>query len=141
MTTQEPAAASESKARGRPPYWADGPCPAWCDRDHPGSRKHLSTRWMCFVVLSTEDPVHLDVGRNDETEHVLVPKKFEIYLEQHFREVGPRVVMSQLPTGAPMFKLLPEEAQHLGEGLTRLATMAGDETTLIRCELCEGHPA
>lgn len=140
MSTGDPRHAAEGEADERPPYWADGPCPAWCDRDHPGWRMHMSTGWMCFVVLSTEDPVTVDLGRDGVSEYVRVPKELEVYLEQHFREVGPRVVISQRPTGRPAMKLLPEEALHLGEGLIRLATMATDDTKLVKCEPCEHHP-
>jgi hypothetical protein len=139
MTTGETTNAAESEADKRLPYWADGPCPAWCDRDHPAWHKHMSTGWMCFVVLSTEDPVTVDLGRNGGKNYVPVPKELELYLEQHFREIGPRVVISQRPTGRPAMKLLPEEALHLGEGLIRLATMATDGTTLVKCEPCEDH--
>nr|CEL23612.1 hypothetical protein [Kibdelosporangium sp. MJ126-NF4]CTQ93149.1 hypothetical protein [Kibdelosporangium sp. MJ126-NF4] len=35
-------------------YWADGPCPPWCDNDHPAFREHLSTNWSCQIILTID---------------------------------------------------------------------------------------
>jgi len=69
------------------PNRADGPCPAWCDRDHPGWQDHMGVGWMCFVVLSTEDPV-VDGERADGRPDYR-PKELEIYLQQHVRKSAP----------------------------------------------------
>lgn len=97
---------------------------------------------MCFVVLSTEVPVvvAMDAG-GGTTVPVVLPKELEIYLEQRFREVGPRIVIRQRPSGETKLTLLPREAVHLGEALLRLAGMATDDTTLISCQGCAGHEA
>jgi hypothetical protein len=65
----------------------------------------------------------------------------EIYLQQHVREVGPRIVIGQRPTGEPRIHLLPDEARHLGEALIRLASMADDDSQLVKCEPCDQHEA
>jgi hypothetical protein len=116
-------------------FWPDSPCPAWCDRDHPAFREHLSSGWMCYVVvLSTEDSVADGQGANG------CPQRMELYIEQDVREVGPRVVMGMLPTGRPRLGFLPAEARHLGEALIRLAAMAVDDSGLVRCEPCRALP-
>jgi hypothetical protein len=94
---------------------------------------------MCCVVLSADEPV-VDGKRSDGTPDY-IPKELQAYVEQHVREVGPRVVIEQLPTGRPKFTFLPGEAIHLGEALIRLATMARDDTKSVKCESCERHEA
>jgi hypothetical protein len=92
MSCTETERDAESHADDHKPHWADGPCPAWCEGDHPA-------------------------------------------------EIGPRVVIGRRPGGEPPINLLPDEARHLGEGLIRLATMANDDSRLVKCEPCEGHEA
>ncbi|TCO54358.1 hypothetical protein EV192_109339 [Actinocrispum wychmicini] len=118
--------------------WGNEPCPAWCDGDHPSWPDHMGAGWMCFVRLSTEDPV-LD-GQTDGGP-AYQPKELEIYVQQGMREVGPRVAIGQRPTGEPKINLLPDEARHLGEGLIRLAAMADDDRQLVKCEPCDKHEA
>jgi hypothetical protein len=93
---------------------------------------------MCCIVLSVDDPV-VD-GEKPDGGLDYRPKKLQTFVEQYVREVGPRVVIEQLPTGEPKFDFLPTEAIHLGEALIRLGTMATDDTKSVKCESCEGHP-
>ncbi|TCO53072.1 hypothetical protein [Actinocrispum wychmicini] len=122
--------------------WAEEPCPAWCDGNHPDCPEHMSSEWMCFVALSMEVPtvVAMD-GGNGTTVPVVLPKELEIYLEQRFRERVPQVVVGERPSGRQQLTLLPAEAVHLGEALLRLAGMAVDDTVLVECSGCVGHEA
>jgi hypothetical protein len=139
MTVEEIESDATSSSDSYQPYWADGPCPSWCDRDHPCCRQHMSTSWMCFVVLSTENPVVHKHGPGGTLDYV--PKELQTYIEQDVREIGPRVVIEELLTGKPKLNLLPAEAIHLGEALIRLATMATDDTKLVKCKPCDMHPS
>nr|CEL18623.1 hypothetical protein [Kibdelosporangium sp. MJ126-NF4] len=61
----------------------------------------------------------------------------ELYLEQDVREVGPRVVVGQLPTGWPKLNLLPADALHLSKALARLARTAMGDGQATTCEPCD----
>jgi hypothetical protein len=128
--------AVESTGDPRETYWADGPCPRWCDNDHPVSRNHLSTFWICDIILSTEDPTIETV----DNKRVHCPKKIQAYIEQNIREIGPRVVVREERTGEPEFSLLPAEALHLGMSLSRLGTMAAENSKLEKCQSCGAPP-
>jgi len=92
---------------------------------------------MCMISLATSHPFH---PMDKPTGEIGAPGKIQLYVEQHLREVGPRVVIEQLPAGYPKFSILPAEALHLSEALHRLATMATDDSKSVKCDLCEGHP-
>lgn len=87
---------------------------------------------MCYIDLALGGP---DVGvtEDDRPED----SKLEIYLEQDVREVGPRVVVGQLPTGWPKLNLLPLDALHLSEALARLAYTGIDDGRSAICEPCD----
>jgi hypothetical protein len=88
---------------------------------------------MCYVVLSTEDPAY-------STESDGCPlncPRLQTYVEQHVREIGPRVVIDQVPHGRTKLAFLPGEAIHLGQALIRLAAMADNDITTPQCDSCE----
>jgi len=109
-------------------------CPAWCDGDHPAFRKHVSSGNMCYIDLALGGP---DVGTSDDDRPD--DSKLEMYLEQDVREVGPRVVIGQLPTGWPKLNFLPLDALHLSEALARLAYTAIDDRRSTICEPCSRY--
>ena len=80
------------------PYWLPGACPAWCDELHSdddlvGDRRHVS-RWRDRLVLSTMDPVRLEPqAAEDKVE--LEPCAVQVWLEQGYREVEPRVRLEE----------------------------------------------
>lgn len=98
------------------PYWLQKPCPTWCDQfhePHDPDRRHISTDHIREVLLSTEDAV----GPGQ-------PAELVVYLDQHVREVGPRVILDQLPASRGRVHLLPAEARRLGQALLETAALA-----------------
>jgi hypothetical protein len=96
----------------------------------------------CASSFSQPNPIGVETaGDGGQRKYDHIPKELEVYLQQYVREVGPRIVVGLRPTGEPKVKLLPEEALHLGEGLIRLATMANNDSKLVKCEPCVCHEA
>jgi hypothetical protein len=91
MTGTEIERDAESSADDHKPYWVDGPCPAWCDRDHPECRDHMSISWMCFVLLTTEDPV-VD-GKRADGRLDYHPKELELWQSPETVETPNRVIL------------------------------------------------
>jgi hypothetical protein len=129
-TSEENDSDGDSSAAIDRPYWLDEPCPAWCDKLHEehlyvADRRHISSDYMREVILSTEDPVVIGEKPHDLSDYH--PTELVIYLDQHVREVAPRVIIDQVPAGRRKLHFLPAEARRVGEALLRLATMAADE--------------
>nr|WP_042183018.1 hypothetical protein [Kibdelosporangium sp. MJ126-NF4]CEL15301.1 hypothetical protein [Kibdelosporangium sp. MJ126-NF4]CTQ95657.1 hypothetical protein [Kibdelosporangium sp. MJ126-NF4] len=105
------------------PFWLHGPCPTWCDEFHEadldnGDRRHISDE-VRNVLLSTED---MNVsGRKPHNPADYRPTELVIYLDQHVREIGPRIVVGQLPGDRTKLHLLPAEARQLGKALLDMA--------------------
>lgn len=80
------------------PYWLSGTCPAWCDEHHQSEdlvedRRHVSG-WSNRLVLSTMDPAWLEVLTTKggvERE----PRALQVWIEQGYREVEPRVLLEE----------------------------------------------
>jgi Domain of unknown function (DUF6907) len=111
------------------PFWLDGPCPDWCDRLHEDhlrepDRRHVSSTHAREILLSPEDLTV--VGGKPHLAADYRPTELMIYLGQHVREIGPRVILGQLPGDRTELHLLPAEARRLGETLLHMATIAGD---------------
>jgi hypothetical protein len=107
------------------PYWLHGPCPAWCDQLHEDhldgpDRRHMSA--TTEILLSTEDQTVLGEKPRQLTDYH--PTELVIYLDQHVREIGPRVVMDQLPCDRGKLHLLPAEARRVSEALVEMAVLA-----------------
>ncbi|TCO62774.1 DUF6907 domain-containing protein [Actinocrispum wychmicini] len=116
------------------PYYLAGPCPPWCDRAHEDTvddaeRLHMSTGLMWEVMLVTEDPV-----KSDSEPHTLsdyFPPELAVYMDQHVREVSPRIAIDGLPAGRTQLHLLPAEARTVGEALIHLAEVAEGRRTFV----------
>nr|WP_042180090.1 hypothetical protein [Kibdelosporangium sp. MJ126-NF4]CEL14202.1 hypothetical protein [Kibdelosporangium sp. MJ126-NF4]CTQ88570.1 hypothetical protein [Kibdelosporangium sp. MJ126-NF4] len=112
------------------PFWLQGPCPAWCDQFHEdkldsGDRRHVSDD-VREVQLSTEDMnVH---GQAPHKASDYRPTELAIYLDQHVREIGPRVVLDRLPRDRTKLHLLPPEARRIAQALLDMVTLA-EETS------------
>ncbi|MBE1465124.1 hypothetical protein [Kibdelosporangium phytohabitans] len=52
------------------------------------------------------------------------PTELVVYLDQHVREVGPRVVVGQLPGDRTKLHLLPAEARQVAQALLDMADLA-----------------
>jgi hypothetical protein len=115
--------AHEEDAR---PYWLHGPCPAWCDQRHEdhlngSDRSHMSSKTR-EILLSTEDQTVLGEKPRQLSDYHTT--ELVIYLDQHVREIGPRVVMDQLPGDRGKLHLLPSEARRVSEALVEMAVLA-----------------
>ncbi|ONI81617.1 hypothetical protein ALI144C_20170 [Actinosynnema sp. ALI-1.44] len=116
-------AADGDRAR---PFWLHEPCPAWCDKFHEdnldsGDRRHVSDE-VREVQLSSEDmSVH---GQSPHKASDYRPTELVIYLDQHVREIGPRVIVDQLPGDRTKLHLLPTEARRVAEALLDMVALA-----------------
>jgi hypothetical protein len=80
------------------------------------------------TLLSTEDPTI--VGGKPHQLLDYRPPELVICLDQHVREIGPRVVLDQFPSDRSKLHLLPGEARRVGEALVEMAVLAEmNETT------------
>ncbi|ONI72744.1 hypothetical protein ALI144C_42820 [Actinosynnema sp. ALI-1.44] len=108
------------------PFWLHEPCPTWCDQFHEGDldvsdRRHVSDDART-ILLSTED---MKVrGQVPHKPSDYQPVELVIYLDQHVREVGPRIVFDQLPGDRKMVHLLPTEARRVADALLAMALLA-----------------
>nr|CEL17459.1 hypothetical protein [Kibdelosporangium sp. MJ126-NF4]CTQ91314.1 hypothetical protein [Kibdelosporangium sp. MJ126-NF4] len=98
----------------------------WCDRLHEdnldnGDRLHMSDD-VRDVLLSTED-LRIS-GQVPHKPSDYRPTELVIYLDQHVREVGPRVVVGQLPGDRTKLHLLPAEARQVAQALLDVANLA-----------------
>jgi hypothetical protein len=74
------------------------------------------------ILLSTEDSTVLGEKPHQLSDYH--PTELVIYLDQHVREMGPRVVMDQLPGDRGKLHLLPTEARRVSEALVEMAVLA-----------------
>lgn len=130
MTAERIDGSAGTAVHGARPYWLAEPCPVWCDKLHDeqafeADRRHLSSGYLAQVVLSTEDPVVQGARLGDRAQYF--PAELVLYLDQHVREVGPRVVIDQVPAERRQLYLLPVEARQVGEALIRLAGLARED--------------
>lgn len=87
------------------PSWQITPCPPWCmmqheEGDFPADRLHASL--ACDLDLSQMDPV---IVSDDDG----IPASIVIYIEQHDREVEPRVCV-YIGLDTPPLMFTPAEA-------------------------------
>jgi hypothetical protein len=134
-TSEENDSNDDSSAVTGRPFWLHEPCPVWCDKLHEehldvADRRHISSECMSEVVLSSENPVVVGEKPHDLPEYF--PTKLVIYLDQHIREITPRVIVDQLPWDRQKLHFLPTEARQVGEALIRLAAMATEDSKLVR---------
>lgn len=97
------------------PLWQTEACPEWCAGDHkdtdaPVDRFHRSAWSFSEVIALVTDSggVYVDV-------------------EQHVREIGPRVLLVHETDPAHRLSLLPEEAERLAQGLLEAAGLVRGE--------------
>lgn len=120
------------------PYWLAGSCPSWCDQAHSDNdladdRRHVS-QWREPLVLSTMNPVRLDSQTGDGPE--LEPRAVQVWLEQGYREVEPRVRVEE-DHRAGTFALTLAEADRLAWALARAVKLARVQAG----DRCEHHPS
>ncbi|ALG12478.1 hypothetical protein H4W33_003084 [Kibdelosporangium phytohabitans] len=76
------------------------------------------------VLLSTED---LRVaGQVPHKPSDYRPTELVIYLDQHVREIGPRVVVGQPPGDRTKLHLLPAEARQIAQALLDMVNLMED---------------
>jgi hypothetical protein len=83
----------------------------------------MGTDLMTEVVLSTEDPAA--IGEKPHTLADYFPVELVVYVDQHVREVSPRVAIDGIPAERTQLHFLAAEARQVGEALIRLAEVAG----------------
>jgi hypothetical protein len=133
-TSEENDSNDDSSAVLGRPFWLHEPCPVWCDKLHEehldvADRRHISSGCMSEVVLSSEDPIVMGEKPHDLSDYF--PTELAIYLDQHVREIAPRVIIDQLPCDRKKLHFLPTEARQVGEALIRLAAMATEDSESV----------
>lgn len=115
-----------TRSGARRPYWQPTPCPSWCHGQHHASdvgtdRRHASW-WEPRIRLSLADALRTNLAGHGvwyEPVHLLV------YLDQGYREGGPRVcIASEATSVGPGWDLRPAEAARLGRALLKAVTLA-----------------
>lgn len=114
--TEQPTDAPELR------IWQASPCPPWCaerhhDADAVDARDHMTQ--YDVIPLTTEDGIITKMTHDGITEVDL--DALHVALEQGYREVAPRVIMSR--TDGATTSLTLEEAARLSEQLQRLVNL------------------
>lgn len=113
------------------PFWQPQPCPPWCafDEDHSPDDAYVDrSHYSAYreIALTVEDPTDRDP--RDAVE----PTVARIELNQHYREIEPRIWLGKDETRQGMHLTLGE-ARQLADELMRAVDMAvghcGPEST------------
>ncbi|WP_157251013.1 DUF6907 domain-containing protein [Nonomuraea typhae] len=119
------AKARENERDDEAAYWLEShPCPEWCSRalhlgsDHPTDRMHDSA--IGFVSLNTMEPeVYPDPDR-------FGAPQVNFQLTQHYREVEPRIYVSNSAQDLNLYASLDEAEQFANALLTLVARGRGE---------------
>jgi len=118
-------------AAHRGPSWLTEPCPQWCvathrEEDMVDDRLHFAT-WQRFIALPSADPVMVGDPPHPRMRQLLV------YVEQHIREEGPRVVVTDSHSEENERRFSLDEAIGLGVALFHGISIITDGKTTVRC--------
>lgn len=114
-----------SKSTKRP-YWQHADCPPWCISRHRkyegGSDRDHFSRWYKRVVMTLMEPCRTKI----DGEVFYDKPSVEIYLQQSYREVAPRVqVDAQTDDGIHYLEFTVDEALRFAKALTTAVEVAG----------------
>lgn len=115
--------------KNRNPSWVESsPCPAWCEgqhehQEHPDDRQHYG-----FDVESFE--LSVDVGPAGDGKGTFAPRCVSVDLWQGYREIEPRVSLSEERDDNWLYFTLAE-AEKLANGLLAAVRAARGETEAL----------
>lgn len=106
------------------PFWQTTPCPSWCGAkhsvgDYADDRIHRPADKVAIVPLTISNPIP---RQRPDGEWYCEPPVLHIDLEQHIREIGPRIVLAEAHSSE--FSLTATEAVTLGQALLTAGQLA-----------------